>query len=179
MEKENVIQEMEHKDCFFGYLGAFIGGLIAAFPWLLIYYYFSANVPLAALLIPIGCAKEYKFFKGIVNEHTSRNIVIMAIVVFCLTIFAIFPYLIENLTDENAKQTFEEDIIETMDSSIVFFIIGTVIAIKEINVMLKRYSSTNGMIKDTNAFIREDNSPIGESGTGIKIFEKDDKAPNL
>jgi hypothetical protein len=181
-DNNSAIREMEHDNCFWGYVGALIGGIIATIPWLVLFYLWNIDIPILTILIPVLAVKGYKFFKGTVNKETFKIIAIISVIVFIFVGFFEMPNIlakrdnINNNLNENVRE-YRLDILENAETLVVFLLIGLGITYAEISINLKNYKNTNGTIKETNTFIRKDNSPIDsdEYSTGIKIFEKGEK----
>lgn len=184
--ENDVIKEIEHDDnCFWSYVGSLLGGLVGTIPWIMLYYFFSFNLSSLPVLIPIMAVGGYKFFKGVVNAKTFRTISILSVVVYIFTLVVSFPYFLaikENMeysqfiNDTSAYQKYFEDVIQNAGTvQIVFLIIGIGIAYGEINHLLRRYRSTNNMIKDMNTFIRKDNDPIdSDDYNGIQFMNQEE-----
>ena len=190
MEKENVVQEFEHDDnCFWGYLGAFVGGIVGTIPLLLLYYYTSFYLPIISFFIPIGGVFGYKYLKGIVVEKTSKSIFAISLLVMALTFLVLLPYcyslrnditLEEFYEDRHMSYLYEEDSCGTIE--IIALVIGMCVATSNLNKTLARYKATNNMIKDTNTFIRKDNRPIEGtdfSNGGISFTDKNENPINI
>lgn len=189
MEENEVIKEIEHDDnCFWGYVGAFLGGLVGALPWLLLYYFYSRNIYICTFLIPVLAVSGYKFFKATVNKNTFKTILVIAILTYILTLFGLFPYFlakkgkvsfIDFLNNSKYSEKYNNDLLEenNFDGEVFCFIIGSVIAYIEIAVLLERYKSTNGMIKDSNLFIRRDNDPIDSDDYNGILFTNKEENP--
>ena len=174
-----VIKEIEHDDnCIWNYIGSIIGGLIGAIPWIIIYYYYSVNIPIFPVLIPIFSVYGYKFFKGIFNYKSFKIISILSILIFFISIYFLFPYIISEKNDMNFNEfrnsrynkIYIKEIKNNINVEILFLIVGLVISKINISKFLSRYKATNNMIKDTNTFIRDDNKPIDSDDNGIMFL---------
>ena len=191
MEEDGVIKEIEHDDnCIWSYVGSAIGGLIGTIPWIMIYYFYSYNLPLLTALIPIMAVSGYKFFKGVVNSKTIRTIAIISIIIFILALVLLFPYFISKKAGIELKkikkteyyESYVENILNNISIELFSLIVGYGIAYAGIRKLLNRYKATNNMIKDMNTFIRKDNNPIdveGYTNGGIRFTDKNESPISL
>lgn len=76
--------EFEDRNYIKGSIGAFLGGLIASIPWILVSYFFSLMASILGYLIGWAALKSYILFKGKIGKATPW--IIGFITVFCVII---------------------------------------------------------------------------------------------
>lgn len=76
-----------------GVLGAFIGGLIAAVPWIVLYVFLNMITSIAAVLIGMGAYAGYKMMNGPKSKGAIGIIIVVSLIVVTLTNFVIIPFV--------------------------------------------------------------------------------------
>ncbi len=77
-----------------GILGAIIGGVIGALPWLLIYVYGEMIYSILTVLIAMGALKGYQLCKGKVNKSLPLIITIISLICVTVSTLVIIPVLL-------------------------------------------------------------------------------------
>ena len=88
------IKEYHHDDnCFWGYLGAFLGNAFLVFLGVMLWNYIKRDdlFSFLSILAPIFGFEGYKFFKGIVNRNTIKIVIVISIITYFLSIFWVIP----------------------------------------------------------------------------------------
>jgi len=75
-----------------GIIGAFIGGLIASIPWILLYIYGGMMSSYFAFIIGIGALKGYQY-KGLTDRNIGKIITIVSLIIITLVTFIIIPLI--------------------------------------------------------------------------------------
>lgn len=75
-----------------GIIGAFIGGLIASIPWILLYIYGGMMSSYFAFIIGIGALKGYQY-KGLTDRNIGKIITIVSLTIVTLVYFIIIPLI--------------------------------------------------------------------------------------
>ena len=76
-----------------GIIGAFIGGLIAAIPWILLYIYGGMMSSYFAFIIGIGALKGYQY-KGLSDRNLSKIITTVSLIIITIVTFIIIPLIL-------------------------------------------------------------------------------------
>lgn len=76
-----------------GIVGAFIGGLIAAIPWILLYIYCGMMCSYFAFIIGIGALKGYQY-KGLTDRKLPKIIMTVSIIIITIVTFLIIPSIL-------------------------------------------------------------------------------------
>lgn len=76
-----------------GIIGAFVGGLIAAVPWIILYVFLNMITSIAAILIGMGAYAGYKKLKGPQTKAAVWIIIVVSLIVVTLTNFVIIPFV--------------------------------------------------------------------------------------
>jgi len=74
-----------------GILGGFIGGMIAAIPWLIVGIYFEWMFSALAIPIAVGVNFGYRLFGGKLNRKLPIIIAVMSIVIIMFVTLIIYP----------------------------------------------------------------------------------------
>lgn len=75
-----------------GILGAFLGGLLATLPWILVYVYGNMMFSALAIIIAFVALKGYKLFHGKQDKYLAITIAIISIMVVSIATFIIIPF---------------------------------------------------------------------------------------
>lgn len=129
-----------------GIIGATIGGLIAAIPWILIYIYGNMLLSLLAAIIAVGEFYGYKICKGKINNKLPIIIMILAIIIVTVVTFLILPTMmlikqnvpvsIETITNLYSYSEFTSAMTTDYIVSIIFTILGAGIITSNIKKQL-------------------------------------------
>lgn len=184
MEDNNVIRKIDHnKNCFWGWFGAILGGVIGAAIWLICYILNFKDISILVALVPILATLGYKLLMETFNNKTFKCVMIVSIIIYFLS-FALLIYELSNpfgtslaskyyLKNMDKYEELEAKAEANQDSSINFagdffsFVLGSVISGAMIYYTLQKYKSTNNMIKDTEFSIPsiDGGNPIFKSTT--------------
>ena len=129
---------MENKEVKRSYLtgtiGAIIGGVIAAIPWVLTYVYGDIMLSLLALIIGAGEFYGYKICKGKMTEKLPTIIMIIAIVIVIIATLLVIPLMLlqkngmtanfEGMKNLYSYSEFTNALIRDLVISIVFTALG-------------------------------------------------------
>lgn len=74
-----------------GIIGAFIGGLLATIPWILVYVYGNMMFSALAIIIAFLAWKGYILFHGKQDRYLAITISIISILVVSIAVFLIIP----------------------------------------------------------------------------------------
>ncbi len=77
-----------------GILGAFVGGLIASLPWILVYVYGNMILSLLALPIALGAWKGYQMLKGKQDGKLPYIVAAISLLIITLATLVIIPLLL-------------------------------------------------------------------------------------
>lgn len=75
-------------------VGAFIGGLIATFPWILCYVYANMMYSLLTIIVAMGAFKGYQIMKGKISKKVPILIAIISFICISLATLVIIPHLL-------------------------------------------------------------------------------------
>ena len=115
-----------------GIIGAFIGGLIASIPWILLYIYGGMMSSYFAFIIGIGALKGYQY-KGLTDRNIGKIITIVSLIIITLVTFIIIPLIsllqfdratINNLITLYSFSTFTSLIMRNYVVSVIFTLLG-------------------------------------------------------
>lgn len=135
------VKKVQHRkgSYFAGTIGAMLGGLVAALPWILTYIFTNNMViPLLATLIPIGAFLGYRIFRGKIGKPFSVVVAIVSILIISLVTTAICPMILmlksgypvnwDNLVGlySDVREDVRTTIIEDTVAGLLFAIIGIV-----------------------------------------------------
>ena len=146
---------MEKKGYGMGILGAIIGGVIAAIPWLLIYVYGNTITSVLAILIAIGALKGYQIAKGKEDKKLAIIIAVVSIVIVTVSNLVVAPLMM--LADNGFDVSFHNlqvlyDNAEFMGAlmhdfiiSIIFTIVGISGVVANINKQVKAGEKITGL----------------------------------
>lgn len=145
MEDENVIKTNQ-RSYITGIIGAIIGGLVAAIPWILAYVYGGMMLSILAALIAAGEFYGYKILKGKINKHLPKIIMILAIIIVTIATLVIIPGLLIqkegiNVSLANIQRLYQNEefataIMKDFVISIIFTILGASIITANIKKQL-------------------------------------------
>ena len=132
---------MKKKDIL-ALLGAVIGGLVAAIPWILVYVFGNMIFSALAALIAIGALFGYKLFKGTYFKQLSIIISLISVLIVTLVTLVIIPLIelyradyvvsFENLSILYTFDSFKSSIIKDYVISLIFTFLGISGVIKNI-----------------------------------------------
>ena len=77
-----------------GILGAILGGVIAAIPWVLTYVYGNMMLSLLALIIGAGEFYGYKLCKGKMTTKLPIIIMVIAIIIVTVVTLLVIPFML-------------------------------------------------------------------------------------
>lgn len=147
MEEENVISTKK-ENYISGIIGAVIGGMIAAIPWIVAYVYGGMILSILAALIAAGEFYGYKIFKGKINKHLPKIIMILAIIIVTITTLLIIPGLLIqkegiNVSFSNIQRLYQNEnfstaIIKDYVISVIFTVLGASIITANIKKQLEK-----------------------------------------
>jgi len=116
-----------------GIIGAFIGGLIASIPWILLYIYGGMMSSYFAFIIGIGALKGYQY-KGLTDRNIGKIITIVSLIIITLVTFIIIPLIslaqgfgaasINNLITLYSYSSFTSIMMRNYVVSVIFTILG-------------------------------------------------------
>lgn len=115
-----------------GIIGAFIGGLIASIPWILLYIYGGMMSSYFAFIIGIGALKGYQY-KGLTDRNLGKFITIVSLIIITLVTFIIIPLIslveygaasVNNLITLYSFSPFTSLIMKNYAVSVIFTILG-------------------------------------------------------
>ena len=115
-----------------GIIGAFIGGLIASIPWILLYIYGGMMSSYFAFIIGIGALKGYQY-KGLTDRNIGKIITIVSLIIITLVTFIIIPLIsllqfdratINNLITLYSFSPFTSLIMRNYVVSVIFTLLG-------------------------------------------------------
>lgn len=122
------------KERILGIIGAFIGGLVASLPWVLMYVYGEMIWSLLAIIIAIGALKGYQLFKGPNDKGLPWIIGIVTLISVVISTLIFIPCLslakeeldvsIYNLKVLYQYEPFVTAITKDLIMSIFFAILG-------------------------------------------------------
>ena len=115
-----------------GIIGAFIGGIIASIPWILLYIYGGMMSSYFAFIIGIGALKGYQY-KGLTDRNIGKIITIVSLIIITLVTFIIIPLIslvqfdrasINNLITLYSFSPFASLIMRNYVVSVIFTLLG-------------------------------------------------------
>jgi len=127
-----------------GTIGAIIGAIIAAIPWVLIYFYTNAVAVILAMLIVGGAFLGYKVFRGRVGKALPVIITVISLIVITLITTVISPIILMYKQGEaialntllelytNERQNVKTAILQDLATSLVFMITALIIVIRSV-----------------------------------------------
>lgn len=127
-----------------GTIGAIIGAIIAAIPWVLIYFYTNAVAVILAMLIVGGAFLGYKVFKGKVGKALPIIITVISLIVITLIITVISPIILmysqgEMVSFETLLELYTSKrtnvitaILQDLAISLLFMIIALIVVIRSV-----------------------------------------------
>ena len=129
------MEEKEVKRSYLtGILGAILGGVIAAIPWVLTYVYGNMMLSLLALIIGAGEFYGYKLCKGKMTTKLPIIIMVIAIIIVTAVTLLVIPFMLlqKNGMDANIEgvkalysySEFTSALMRDYAISIVFTILG-------------------------------------------------------
>lgn len=175
--KEELNGKTEPEGSYFtGILGAIIGGIIGAIPWVLLYVYQGLISTIVAMLITICEFYGYKLFKGKFDKKLPAILIIISIIIVVITTLLVIPAVelninhfdvsMKNIKTLYADNKFESAIIKDCITSIIFTAIGAIVIASSIGRQIN-----NG--KDSKNIKIEETESTEEAIGKIKpIFEK-------
>lgn len=137
------------KNYLFGILGAFLGGLIATIPWILLYVYANMMSSFLAIFVAIGALKGYELFKGEVTKKLPIIITIISIISISLATLVIAPPLLllkesVSVSMQNLHLLYTDDIfIAGMIRDYIITIIFTFLGISGVISSIKKQIQEN------------------------------------
>ena len=94
-EENKKVDNKEQKGNYItGIIGAIIGGLIGAVPWILVYIYGNMMVALLAILIAGGAYYGYKLCKGKITKRLPIIIMLISLVIVAIVSLLIIPAIL-------------------------------------------------------------------------------------
>lgn len=148
MEDENVIKTRQGS-YLIGIVGAIIGGLIAAIPWIIAYVYGGMMLSILAALIAAGEFYGYKICKGKINKHLPKILMILAIIIVTIATLVIIPGLLIqkegiNVSLTNIQRLYQnEEFATAMMKDFVISIIFTILGASIITANIKKQLENN------------------------------------
>ena len=158
------------KNYLTGIIGAFIGGMIASIPWILVYVYGNMILSLLAIIIAFGALKGYQLLKGYEDNKLPIIIVIISLVCVTISTLVIIPLLLlakegyavsfESLKILYTSSEFFGAIIKDYIISIIFTLLGisgTIANIKK-SVNINSNVEVNNNNIDNNSNVQDNNN---------------------
>ena len=145
-EKENKkIDNKEQKGNYItGIIGAIIGGLIGAVPWILVYIYGNMMVALLAILIAGGAYYGYKICKGKITKKVTIIITIISIIIVALVSLLIIPVILIHTEGMNTNLATiqylyqDEEFTSAIIRDTLIAIIFTAVGVAVVNSSIKK-----------------------------------------
>lgn len=165
-QDEDVIKEPKKKKESYitGTIGAIIGGLVGAIPWILTYSFANMIVAALAVLIVGGAYLGYKIFKGRIGKGFPVILTIVSLLVVTIVTTVICPmiliaqsgynvafYNLESLYTSENRANVKEAIIQDLIISLLFTIIGIAAIIHSISIQIKNGATSENLKFSTQA----------------------------
>lgn len=125
---------MEKRNFGIGVLGALVGGIVAAIPWLLMYVYGNMITSILAILIAIGALKGYQLTKAKEDKKLVYVVIVVSLLVVTVSNLVVAPLLmlakesfdvsLYNLQVLYNNSQFMGALIKDFVISIIFTILG-------------------------------------------------------
>ena len=125
-----------------GIIGALIGGLIAAIPWILLYICCGMMCSYFAFIIGIGALKGYQY-KGLTDRKLPKIIMTVSIIIITIVTFIIIPSIlliqgngtvsINDLITLYSFNVFTSSIIKNYAIAVLFTFLGLRGVMNQIN----------------------------------------------
>ena len=156
MEENDVIKEIKRGSYITGIIGAILGGLIGAIPWVLVYIEGNMIVSLLAMIISLGALKGYKIFKGKIAKPMKTIVVIISLLIVIFSNLVIIPSWLAVKNDFTIEYMYENEeiksaILRDLAVSVLFAILGISLAITNINKTLME----NGLLEDQKEIMKK------------------------
>ncbi len=174
-EQNDVIQNGS-KHYLLGTLGALVGAIVAAIPWVLMYVYGNMILSALAILIAIGALIGYQIFKGTIDKKLPIIISVISLLVVIVATLAVIPMLIilqegyaptiANFELLYSNSEFSSAIIHDLIISIAFTVLGISGVVANINRQIKNSDTPLEKIKISNAL--SDPEAIAKQNEAIK-----------
>lgn len=131
------MQEKTNNRFILGTIGALLGAIIGAIPWLLMYIFFDAILSILSVFIVIGSFYGYKITKAKIDKKLPIIIAIMSILIITLVMIVIIPTMVDKF---NLMYQFDdiEDYHNTIRANYAISLIFGIIIISIIAVNLKK-----------------------------------------
>ena len=136
---EEVVEEKKNNGV--GFIGAVLGGIIGALPWMGFYLFLNMISGLLAALIPIGALAGYRLLKGQYTRGLKKTIIILSFLIVSLVTFLVIPVYYSITLPIHLATFYQESWLELLYNwfmSILTSIIGLALSIASINKGLKR-----------------------------------------
>ena len=195
--EEPIKENKEKKGSYItGTIGAILGGLVAAIPWILTYTFANMIVAALAIIIAGGAFLGYKIFKGKIGKAfpviiTIVSLLVVTIVttVICPSILMIqseYPITWDNLISlyiSEARTNVRDAIIQDLIVSLVFTIIGIASIVHSISVQIKNGAdgdkiqfNTVAMYEELKEQVKEQSETVKKACLGLNCMSKENKA---
>lgn len=149
----NEVEQQNEGNLLFGIIGAFIGALVAAIPWVLMYVYGKMILSVLAIIIAAGALYGYKIFKGPLDKKLPIIISITSVVSVIISTLIIIPALL--LVKEGAevnKESFMllyeyEPFVEALTKDLIISIVFTILGISGVVSTIKKQVNNHEEVK--------------------------------
>lgn len=139
-----------------GIIGAIIGGLIGAVPWILVYIYGNMMVALLAILIAGGAYYGYKLCKGKITKKLPIIITIISLIIVAIVSLVIIPVILihtegMNVNIDTIQYLYQdEEFTSAIIRDTVIAVIFTAVGAGVINANIKKELEEGTTAKEQN-----------------------------
>lgn len=154
-----------------GTIGAILGGLVGAIPWILTYSFANMIVAALAVFIVGGAYLGYKIFKGRIGKGFPAILTVVSLLVVTIVTTVICPmiliaksgynvtfYNLESLYTSEVRENIRTAIIQDLIISLLFTIIGIAAIVRSIKVQIKNGATSETLKFTTQAPVDGENS---------------------
>lgn len=155
MEEETINQKQG--SYFTGTIGAILGGLVGAVPWIIAYIYGNMMLSILAVVIAIGEFYGYKLFKGKIDKKLPIILMVIAIITVSFTILFMIPAImiyqhgmavsVDSLKYVYSLEDFSSGIIRDLLISVLFTLLGARVVTSNIRKQLNQGTGEELKIK--------------------------------
>ena len=187
-EKQDVITSDKKGSYLLGIIGAIIGGIIAAIPWVLTYCFGNMIVAILSFLIAFGAFTGYKLFKGKIGKLLPVIIAVVSILVVIVATLVVCQLILMakegiDISFKNLQLIYESDefmsaIMQDLLVSLLFTVIGIASSLKSIYIQIKEGSkdikfSEQALVDKTYEESKEKAETVKKAFETLNAFDKE------